>query len=290
MSRRFAAVAGAATVVTAALAWPSGALGHGLSVRQDIPIPAWLFGWAAAMVLIVSFVALATLWPKPRLQEERWRPLPTGGRLLTSWPVELLCGAIGVFLLGVVVYSGLEGTSNSGENFAPTFVYIVFWLGLVPLSLVFGDVFRAFNPWRAAARAVSWVGSRAAGAPLPAPLAYPERLGRWPAVVGIVAFGYLELAALSGDSPNTVAVATLIYSLVTWIAMALWGIDRWLDRGEAFSVYFSLLSRMSIWARRGDRLGVRRPLAGLPQWQPAAGSVVFVAAMIGIVSFDGFSA
>ena len=71
---------------------------HGLVARSDLPIPAWLFGWAAAMVLVVSFVALAVLWPEPKLQRERWRPLPGAlGRLLGSRPVEIGSGAIGVF-------------------------------------------------------------------------------------------------------------------------------------------------------------------------------------------------
>ena len=63
-------------------------IGHGISVRSDLPIPEWLFGWATAMVLVVSFVALAVLWPEPRLQKPTWRPLPGGiGRVLASRPV-----------------------------------------------------------------------------------------------------------------------------------------------------------------------------------------------------------
>ena len=54
-------------------------LAHGLVARSDLPIPEWLFGWAAAMVLVVSFVALAILWPEPKLETEGWRPL--AGRL-----------------------------------------------------------------------------------------------------------------------------------------------------------------------------------------------------------------
>src|ERR687895_661309 len=134
-------------------------IGHGISVRSDLPIPEWLFGWAAAMVLVVSFVALATLWPKPRLQQPRWRPLPGGiGRILASRPVEIACGAIGVFLLALTVYAGLEGTESTSANWAPIFIYVIFWLAFVPLSLLFGDVFRAFNPWRAIGRGVAWVG------------------------------------------------------------------------------------------------------------------------------------
>ena len=40
----------------------------GLIGRSDLPIPEWLFGWAAAMVLVISFVALAILWPQPKLE------------------------------------------------------------------------------------------------------------------------------------------------------------------------------------------------------------------------------
>jgi len=50
----------------------------GLIGRSDLPIPEWLFGWAAAMVLICSFVALAVLWPSPRLEEPRERRVLPG--------------------------------------------------------------------------------------------------------------------------------------------------------------------------------------------------------------------
>src|ERR671916_3284531 len=89
-----------ALVLGAALAWPAAAFAHGLVQRPNLPIPEWLFGWAAAAVLVVSFAALALLWPKPQLEQTSWRPLPWGiGRVLGSRPVEVLCGAIGVGLL-----------------------------------------------------------------------------------------------------------------------------------------------------------------------------------------------
>ena len=57
---------------------PGAAEAHGLVQRQQLPIPQWLFFWAAAAVLVVSFFALALLWPKPKLEQEHWRPLPGG--------------------------------------------------------------------------------------------------------------------------------------------------------------------------------------------------------------------
>ena len=287
--RRWAAAA-AAAVVGAAVVAPAGAYAHGLGERADLPIPWWLVVWSAIVVLVVSFVALVALWPEPRLQDERWRPLPGGaGRVLASRPVEILAGAIGVFLLGVVVYSGLKGRQIPSTNFAPTFVYVGFWLGLVPLSVLFGDVFRAFNPWRAVGKAVSWVATKAAGGDVPPPLSYPERLGHWPAAAGILLFALLELVASDGDKPENVAIGTLVYSAMTFVAMSLFGVDTWTRRGEAFSVYFNLLSRLSVFERRGREIGVRRLLSGLPAFEALPGTVPLMAVVIGSVSFDGAS-
>ena len=265
-------------------------LAHGLVARSDLPIPEWLFGWAAAMVLVVSFVALAILWPEPRLEEERWRPLPGGiGRLLGSRPVEVLSGAIGVFLLGVVVYAGLRGAQSPTANFAPTFVYVIFWLALLPASILLGDVFKAFNPWRAIGRTVGWIAGKAARDGLPAPLAYPERLGRWPAAAGVFLFAVMELVASNGDRPENLAVATLVYTALTFVAMALYGVETWISRGEAFSVYFNLFSRIAPIETRDRVVGLRRPLSGLPALRPLAGTVPLLAVMIGSVTFDGAS-
>nr|MDQ3092844.1 fenitrothion hydrolase [Actinomycetota bacterium] len=162
---RRAAKAVAVGAVLAATA-PAPAYAHGVAARSDIPIPDWLFFWAASLVLIVSFVVLAALWPKPKLHREHWRPLPGGiGRALASRPVEVACGGIGVFLLIFTVASGLVGEQIPSSNFATTFVYVVFWVGLVPVSVIFGDVFRAFNPWRAIGRTVDWAAGSLAGEP-----------------------------------------------------------------------------------------------------------------------------
>ena len=261
---------------------------HGIIGRKDLPIPDWLFGWAAAVVLVVSFVALAVLWSEPRLEDGGFRALPRAlSRVLLGRPMQIVCGAIGIFLLGLTVWSGLEGVQVPSANFAPIFVFVGFWLGLVALSVLFGDVFRAFNPWRAIGRAVAWVAQTAARGPMPAPFHYPERLGRWPAVAGLFAFAVLELVISEGRQPENVAIATLVYSAVTFVAMALYGVEAWSNRGEAFGVYFNLFSRISPVTTREGRLGLRRPLSGLSQVGEVPGTVPLVAVMIGSVSFDG---
>jgi hypothetical protein len=265
-------------------------IAHGISVRTDLPVPEFLFWWAAAVVLVVSFVGLATLWPQPRLQRPTWRPLPGGiGRALGSRPLEIACGAIGVCLFALTIYAGFEGTQSTTANWTPIFIYVIVWLAFVPLSLLFGDLFRAFNPWRAVGRAVAWVMRTISRSELPEPLAYPDWLGRWPAAVGIFGFATMELVVSDGDKPETLAIAVLVYSAVTFIAMALYGVERWIERGEAFSVYFNLFSRLSVFETRNREVGLRPPLGGLPQLSHLPGTVPMVMVMIGTVSFDGFT-
>src|SRR5690242_20571777 len=86
-SRMFRRWAVPAAVAATVLAVPATASAHGLVQRADLPIPDWLFAWAAAIVLVASFAALAALWPTPRLQEPRWRPLRTAGRVLAWRPL-----------------------------------------------------------------------------------------------------------------------------------------------------------------------------------------------------------
>ena len=166
---------------------------HALAARQDLPIPAWLFAWGASIVLIASFFALSVAWRKPRFEEDAWRPLGAGlSRILTSAPLQVLCGLVGVFLLGLAIYAGLRGTEAPDRNFALTFLFVTAWLGFPFLSALLGDVFRPFNPWRAIGRAAG-AGFRAIAGQRSAHLAYPEFLGRWPAAIGLLAVVWLEV-------------------------------------------------------------------------------------------------
>ena len=286
-----AILAGAA----AGLAFPEPASAHALVGRQDLPIPEWLFVWGASLVLIVSFVAMTVAWRRPVLAAEHWRPAPGWlSRLLVNSITELLAGALGVFLLGVTVWAGLEGTDSPDRNFALTFVFVTFWLGLVVLSALFGDVFRALNPWRAIARAFGGGFRLLAGQAMPPPFRYPERLGRWPAVAGLIAFLWLELVygqsgfQTVGLTPRTVVIATIAYSALTFAGMLLFGIETWLRRGETFSVYFGMFARLSPLEVRDGRLGFPRPLSGLSGWVgTTAGSVALVLVTIGGTAFDG---
>jgi len=165
---------------------------------------------------------------------------------------------------------------------------VVFWLWLVPVVVLLGNVWAVLNPWRAAADGAVGLARWLGFSPEP-PLRYPEQLGRWPAALGLFAFATLELAYVDPSSPRSLAVAIAIYSAVTWLGMTTFGRRDWLENGEAFSVYFGLLARISPFARRADGVVVRPPATGLATGEAPPGTLAFVAVMLGSVAFDGFS-
>ena len=266
---------------------------HALASRQDLPVPAWLFAWAASIVLIASFFALSAGWREPKFESEHRRPL--GERLsaaLLSLPAQVVCGAIGVSLLGFAIYAGLHGTEAPDRNFALTFIYVTVWLGFPFFSAIFGDIFRPFNPWRAIGRAVGGTFRAIAGEP-PAHLRYPERLGRWPAAIGLLAVVWLEVVyggsggVAVGLSPEPVADAALLYTAYTLAMMAVFGVEEWCERGEVFSVYFGMFGRLGIFGPRDGRLVRRRPFSAATTWATVPGSAAVVLASIASTSFDG---
>jgi hypothetical protein len=281
--RRAFGLAGGAALAACALA-PDPALAHGIVGKQDLPIPKWLFAWAACIVLVASFVGLATLWPTARMQEPRERPVLRVPRALGP-----IAGATGIAVFAIAIYAGFAGEQYSAQdNLVPTLVFVMFWVGIPFASALFGDVFRAFNPWLALARAVAWSARRIGFEPPPA-LAYPRALGRWPAAFGILAFAWVELVYVNKDDPSTLAALALAYAAIQLVGMSLYGIAAWERNADAFAVYFALFARLSPLRWADGELRVRRPLEGVVNLDTPPGTVALLVTMIGTTSFDGFS-
>ena len=283
-----------AAIVLASLAAPDAASAHGLGAVKDLPVPLWLFYYGGAIVLVLSFAALGALWRRPRLEGQTdGRPLPEPlQRFLLSRGLRIVAGAVSLALFLIVLAACFLGEQDARVNLGPTFIYVVFWLWLVPVVVLLGNVWRVLSPWRAAADAAAWLTRR--GGQTWSPASYPQRLGRWPAASLLFLFTALELAYDSPSDPATLGFAAVIYSVITWFGMNAYGREVWSQRGDAFSVYFELLSRLSPFAVRREEDGrrtivVRRPLAGLTERDAVPGTLAFVAVMLGSVGFDGLS-
>jgi hypothetical protein len=256
---------------------------HGIVGRADLPIPIVWFAVAAAAVLVVSFLALAGGWEKPRLETVRERPL-----FRVPLVVEIMLGTLAVFVFAVAVYAGLAGTDSQRENFATIAVYVGFWVGIPFASLLFGNIFRVLSPWRAIGRATGWLAGRMAGDSLPEPLEYPKRLGHWPGVIGLIAFAICELVWAAGRDPQPLALLMLIYFAIQLFGMSLYGVESWVRHGDVFGVWFGLLARLAPIGRRADgTLVLRAPVVGTASLAAIGGTTALLLSGIGTTAFDG---
>jgi hypothetical protein len=265
-------------------------LAHGIGGVRDLPVPESFFFTTAAIVLVVSFILLGALWRRPLLESRAGgRPLPRApSAVLLSRPLRLVLQVASVGILVLTLATALFGTTIELLNFAPTFVYVIFWLGLPLLSVTLGNVWSVLSPWRAIADATVWVLEQGGREARPV-LEWTGRWGRYPAAGALFAFVALELAHPRPSYPRTLGIAIALYSYWALAGMAVYGRDAWTRGGEGFAVAFELLSRIAPFSVRDGRVVFRWPFTGLGGTEPVRGTLVFVAVMLGSTSFDGFS-
>ena len=264
-------------------------LAHGIGGVQDLPVPRWLFYWGGAFVLVVSFIALGALWKTPQLERHAGgRELGGGFSRLVLGPLRIVVQALSVVLFVTVLAAALFGTTDPFGNLAPTWVYVIFWVGLPILSLVFGNVWRALSPWRAIADGFVWVWELLGREARPL-AAYPERFGRYPGAVALFAFVALELTYSNPSNPRALAFAIALYSYVALFGMLAFGRETWTTRGEGFAVLFAYIARIAPLVVREGRIRLRVPFTGLGGSEHVPGSVVFLAVALGSIGFDGYS-
>ncbi|MGH8676393.1 MAG: hypothetical protein ACREVG_19055, partial [Burkholderiales bacterium] len=196
-----------------------------------------------------------------------------------------VASAITLLAVVLLVVAGLSASRDPLDNPLPLTFWTLWWVGFTFVVAIFGDLWNLFNPWRALYR-LAIATFRAAP-----PRLYPERLGYWPAVILLLAFGWFELVYWAPQDPAHLAVAVIAYAVITLGGMLVYGEERWLERGEAFSVFFRMVSWLSPFQANSDRqLSVGLPcrrLLGIGRL-PASG-IAFIVVALASVSFDGLS-
>jgi hypothetical protein len=248
-----------------------------------------LFLIGGTLAVAVSFVILALL-PRTALGPASQAHLPIGRFPLRQpiWP------SVPVFLLLIgLVAAGYRGSPNPLDNPLPLVVWSAWWVGVTFLHVMFGNLWAWFNPWIAPYRLLKLLVGRQSHKP---PLAYPTWLGYWPGVVLFLAFVWFELIYPAPQDPKTLADAVVLYCLVTLMAMLLFGERAWLQYGEAFAVFFRVLSWLAPFEIRSSRGQERRsislvfPASALLRIEPLPVSgIAFVLLILTAISFDGLA-
>lgn len=263
-------------------------LAHGIGTRGDLPVPFRLALTGAALAVVASFVALALLWPRSRFTgDAAGRPLPQGvARLLDSSATRWTARLVVLSATVLVVIVGYLGPTETNFNLAPWVLYITFWVGLVPASLLLGPVWRAVSPVRTLYTAWTY----ALGLdPRRGFLSLPDAVGRWPAALTLLIFAWLELVSPSRDDPRLIATYITSYVGLQLLIGLTFG-SRWFARGDGFEVYSTLVGRLSPLGRRADgRLVLRNPLDGLDGLPAVPGTTAVVCVLLGSTAFDGLT-
>src|SRR5215218_7483853 len=240
----------ALTLLLLLVALPSQAFAHGLGQSQNLPLPFWLYLFAAATVVLLSFVQISLLvneahalpfYPRRNLLE-----IGAVRAVLTSRPLLIGLRLLSVVLFLLVIISGIFGVHAPSANFAPTFAWIIWWVGLSFFTAFVGNIWPLINPWRVL---FEWAEGLARVVGLKRGLhlgeKYPESWGIWPALVLYAGFIWIENDFAGSATPLYLDVLAVNYSVLTWGGMLVYGKESWLQKGEAFSVYFGILGRFA---------------------------------------------
>lgn len=264
---------------------------HAFGTRYDLPLPLWLYLAAAGATVALSFVVAARVRSGGAPADDRdgrdSADPSTGAAAIAAFLVR----AIGLLAFLLIVVASLAGSPDPFHNVAPTMVWVLWWIGLAYLVAAIGDVWRHLNPWTTVFRSAEWLGRLAFGIRrLSFERPFPAWLDAWPAVIAFWVFAWIELVSGVASEPRILGVLVLAYSVWTWVGMALFGVEPWLARGEAFSLFFGLIGRMGVFRSSPRRLGValRPPFVGLLDARPQGRAVSsFVVVVLATLTFDG---
>lgn len=327
-------MARAAAVLVLAICWlltaSVPAFAHGFGQRYDLPVPLWLYLYGSGAAVLLSFVVFGffvgernTPRTYPRLNLLRFGAFRRvfASRVFVSG---LRVFSVALFLL--VVFAGMFGDQTPQLNFAPVFVWVIWWVGFSLFTALAGNLWPLVNPWKILFEwtdaLVRHLGVREGLEPESPP---PAPRGVWPALMFFVAFAWVELVFWGSATPRNIAFFALLYSSATWLGMSVFGKEAWLRKGEAFSVFFDTLARFAPTETRvSDRgayercaacrddsrtddcvnchecfalaapekreLNLRPPAVGLLGAEPSVGRLAFVVFMLASVTYDGLLA
>lgn len=249
---------------------------HGIGSRQDLPLPFEFVVAGASATLLITFILLVFSWREPRYDRPRYTAMPRLSAFVdhaaTRWGLRTAVAAIWL-LVGAALVGGVDRIDNPVFGFT----YVLVWVGLVPVSLLLGQIWRATNPIRTL---LLLVGRRRCAQPAPSVL---------PGAIALFGFCFLELA-----QPDRATLPVIRAWAAIWLIWLFAGIlarrPHWIASADPFEVYASMLAQASPWTRSSSGVLARTsPLRNLGTWRPPRFISAVAVVLLGGTAYDSFS-
>ena len=245
------------------------------SVIMTLPTGYYMAGAATTVAVTALIGGTAHHLPamRARVLWERRVLMPTS---LSSY--------LGFLVFLGLIAVGLFGSTDPYHNLLTLVFWVGVWVALPLASMIFGNLWRALNPWTGPVRIARTLLGRTGSTGF-------SRVGHWPAVLGYFGFIWFQIISLSPDDPAVLAQAALGYWALIFVLAVLEG-DNWLEQGEFLTVYLGFLARIApFWLETGenrDRVMIGWPGAQVLRMAPLSPSaVVFVTLALAGLTFDG---
>jgi len=255
---------------------------HAFGERYDLPVPmSWVIA-SGCLVLVLTFL-VTVFWPTPITRQSlshsaSKEKIPTNHPNPFQSHQQGVFGGLAIFFLLLCILCAKFGTQDPLMNFAPTFIWIIWWLGTSFGVVLFGNFWPLINPWHAIDTVIHSANVRP-------PLVYPMGLGQWPAVIALLCWCALEVVYPIASMPERLSWWIIAYTSYMLLGMSLFGQEVWSRCADGFSVYFELLSGPSKQKSIPSKTLELEPNPSV-QWS----QVSFVIAMFASVLFDGLHA
>jgi hypothetical protein len=265
------------------LAVPQVTQAHAFGQRFDLPIPLHLYLWGAAAAVVVSFLLIGVFFRSrsralPFLNLESRGPLR--GLRGQHW-LYGLCRIVAVVVLLFTIATAVFGNTDPARNFAPTFFWIIFWVGLPLVASLFGNVWEPLNP---ALTITRWIRGKKGDGPASEG---KEKSHVWIALGFFVVLTWIELVSNVGYKPTILGVLLLVYYAALVYGGIVFG-EKWLRNADFFSVLSRVVGAAAPIGRNNGKVVLRIPGSGLLELETATrGMTFFILFLLAGVTYDG---
>lgn len=260
------------TILPVLLLFPQPVFAHAFGAQYNLSIPREFYLYGSGTVVALSFI-LAIFYTKHFDPEKPYSKNDISktffAKAILSKKFIFGSRLFSIIFLGLLILVGFTGSQTPSQNLTPNFFWMIFLLGFTYLTALFGNFFKTISYKKSFFN-------------------YPVYLSYYPAFIFFLVIIYLELLSNGfGTIPINLSVLILVYLFINLLGTAIF--SDWLKRGEAFNVYFNLLSNMSIFEKEDQKLFLRLPFSGLLS-NPVkeASLVLFIILILSSTAFDGF--